>query len=200
MYTSPSAEVTCLMHKGWTETLSGFLSPGRSYNCPKQLSHSVVCSLPGSHTSHCANMHIPPLSTYVCLCCQLHSQLTSIWWLNVPVSSPVSLKQVEKDAVLSCITGSGLLIPSKDSHFIKKYVCPFFNLCCTQTHSYFAEGDLWLAVQLWQMVNQSFLHFVIFSLSLPLYFLPSSRIKRKWTGQSQPFSFHIPIVWAKKNT
>lgn len=193
MNTSPSAEITCLMHKGWTGTL---ISPGRPHYCPKQLSHPVVCPPPGSHTSHCANMHIPPLSTYMCLCCQLLSQSTSTWWLNVPVSSPVSLKQPEKVTVLSCITGSGLLIPSKDSHFIKKCVCPFFNLCCTPVHSYFAEGEIsdWLCRSSESKFSPFcyFLH--IFASAFSAF--PSSRIKRKWSGQSQPFSYHILILHA----
>lgn len=98
-------------------------SPGRSQDCPKQLSHPVVCPPPASHAFHSTNMHVPPLSNYA-LCCLLNSQSTSAWWLDVPVFC-LSLRQPEKCSMLSYITSSNLYMPSKNILF--KCVCPFLT-------------------------------------------------------------------------
>lgn len=114
-------------------------SPGRSQDCPKQLSHPVVCPPPASHAFHSTNMHVPPLSNYV-LCCLLNSQSTSAWWLDVPVFC-LSLRQPEKCSMLSYITSSNLYMPSKNILF--KRVCPFLTSPTFSLHSCSQMSD-WL--------------------------------------------------------
>lgn len=159
--------LTCLMHKGWRGPLFGFMSPGRSQDCPKQLSHPMVCPPPASHTFPCANMRIPPLSCYVCLRCRLRSQATSTWWLNVPVFS-LSLKQPEKGTMLCYITGSNLYIPSKNSHFIQR-LSPFLTSASLR-HNH-ALWALRLVVQPceWSVFNP--LELFSFNLYFCLFFL-----------------------------
>lgn len=60
--------------------------------------------------------------------------------LVVPVSR-LSLKQPEKGALLSYITGSNLHMPSKNSHFVQSVLAPFF-FNHFQIYSCISEGEV----------------------------------------------------------
>lgn len=141
MYTSLWAEftLTCLMHKGWKGlSLVSYLQGGPRTVLNK-LSHPVLSAPSASHTSHCTNMNIPPLSSFA----PNRPQLDGLMFL----CSSLSLKQPRERC--NAELHHWFHIPSRNSIFI-------------QCFSLFWARDLWLVVQPTESVFSPILSLFVF--------------------------------------